>query len=198
MSENNIFKKLDDFVLVHYTSKYGYEEILKTMELRSVAYMGKDSEEHYCNPKKIYTTLYKKSRIKELINLPIYKFSPVFYFDPRMILDYRDKVNFPVGQGFGADDHPYKRFPQEPIEKFKDLWPKNDEEELALNLHNWWNMFEEWLFKEDAMDFPQNELLFETDFIPLTNYLLKVEPGRIKNKKTHRFNKIPAIIFKGY
>ena len=177
------------------------------MELRSVAYMTKldgdelDLKDCSCNPYKIYTSLYKKSRIKELINLPMYKNAPVFYFDVRMILNYRDKVNFPVGQGFGADDHPYKRFLQESTddyEEFKDLWPKNDEEELALNLHNWWNMFEEWLVKEDAMEFPQNELLFETDFIPLTDYLLKVEPGRIYNKKTHRFNKIPAIIFKGY
>lgn len=135
------YKNLDDFVLFHYTYG-GYKGIMETKELRSSWYLsGYETDWGISgggNPKKIYTTLYKKDKVKDLIKN--WQGFNIFIFDPRMILPYRDKVNFPVGEGFGADGNPYKRFPKTPLKGFEDLWPKNDEEELALNLNHYWEM----------------------------------------------------------
>jgi hypothetical protein len=41
MSESDTFKNLDDFVLLHYASRYNWKNILETGELRSSYYSGK-------------------------------------------------------------------------------------------------------------------------------------------------------------
>lgn len=188
------YKKLDDFVLFHYTYYSGYKGIMKTMELRSSYYMtdgGEESISGVGNPKKIYTMLYKKDKLKDLFKYFIG--SAFFIFDPRMLLDYRDKVNFPFEEGFGGDSHPYKRFPKKPIKGFEGLWPENDDEELALNLHHFYNMSMEHYNRPRDNEITDkgpltNELVIETDFIPIEKYLLEVHPPAKYKLKPIYFN----------
>lgn len=120
-----------------------------------------------------------------------------------MLLDYRDKVNFPFEEGFGGDSHPYKRFPKKPIKGFEGLWPENDEEELALNLHHFYNMSVEHYNRQEDLSYYDdkgkkigeidkgpltNELVIETDFIPIEKYLLEVHPPAKYKLKPIYFN----------
>ena len=206
MSESDTFKNLDDFVLLHYASGYNWKNILETGELRSSYYSGKLRGEEYDfrqsilakewglenggNPIYVYVLLWKKSKLDKLPFMYRWEY-PVFYFDPRMILNYRDKVSFWPSANFGLNGIPYKRFPKTPLKGFKDLWPKNDEEELALNLHNFWSMVEK------KKGFGDNELLFEVDFVSIQNYILKVEPNVIEyNPDTKKWTKPSTIIFR--
>jgi hypothetical protein len=190
------YKKLDDFILVHRTNEKGYNGILRTGELRSSDYMAKKigMEAEYGwgdggDPKYIYFTLYKKSCLDELIDNPIYKNYSVFYFDPKMLLNYKDNISFPVNK----NNNQYKRFLGESDEGFKDLWPHNETEELALNLHHYWSLFQEWwyssLSKDDSFNqgIPTNELMIKTDFIPIKDYMIKFDPGLKWDANTKRW-----------
>ena len=194
---SDAFKNLDDFVLLHYASRYNWKNILETGELRSSYYSGKLRGEEYDlshmtdewgienggNPIYVYTLLWKKSKLDKLpfMYRSVY---PVFYFDPRMILAYRDKVGFWPSANFGLNNIPYKRFPKTPLKEFEDLWPKNDEEELALNLHNFWSMVE----KKNIGD---NELLFEVDFVSINDYIIKIDSNPIEhNPDVKKWDKI--------
>ena len=195
MSESDAFKNLDDFVLLHYASRYNWKNILETGELRSSYYSGKLRGEEYelnrewglengGNPIYVYVLLWKKSKLDKLPFIYRWEY-PVFYFDPRMILNYRDKVSFWPEANFGLNGIPYKRFPKTSLKGFEDLWPKNDEEELALNLHNFWSMVEK------KKCFGDNELLFEVDFISINDYILKVESNPIEhNPDAKKWNNI--------
>ena len=197
------YKKLDDFVLVHRTSEQGYKGILRTGEIRSSDYIAKkigmETEWGWGDggdPKYIYFVLYKKSKINELINNPIYKSQTIFYFDPKMLLDYRDNIFFPTKEKTKIENNPYKRFTGAVQKEFENIWPKNEEEELALNLHNYWSLFQEWwhnsLAKEDGFNegIPTNELIVKTDFIPIKDYLIKVDPGLKWDANTKRWIRI--------
>lgn len=181
------YKSLDDFVLVHRTNERGYRGILNTGKLYSSEYMSKlNGMEAECgwreggDPRYIYFVLYKKSKIKRLVNNPIYKSDSVFYFDPKMILNYRDAIYFPLGINSDSNDNPYKCFSEVVNKEYEDMWPNSREEELALNLHNYWSLFEEW---SDTLDdkFSEgiltNDFLVKVDYIPIENYIIKVEPG---------------------
>lgn len=197
------YKKLDDFVLVHRTTEQGYKGILRTGEIRSSDYIAKkigmETEWGWGeggDPKYIYFVLYKKSKLKELINNPIYKSQTIFYFDPKMLLNYKENIFFPLGDGNCNHDNQYKSFTGAPEKEFENLWPKNEEEELALNLHNYWSLFQEWwhnsLAKEDGFNegIPTNELIVKTDFIPIKDYLIKVDPGLKWDANTKRWIRI--------
>jgi hypothetical protein len=117
-----------------------------------------------------------------------------------MILNYKDSIFFPINK----NDNQYKRFLKEPndeFETFKDLWPRNETEELSLNLHHYWSLFQEWwytsLAKDDSFNqgIPTNELMVKTDFIPIKDYMIKVDPGLKWNVKSKQWMRLGKELF---
>jgi len=168
------FKKLDDFVLCHQTNIYTYKKILEQGELKSTSYLsgGKEKKGQNMggNPKKIYFTLVKESKLREFEKNPIRQYDVKFYIDPRILLPYKDKIEFSPSWNYGKKGRKYHSFTKgkKPLKGFEDLFPKNEEEELALNLNYFYSLYEEDVIGQKS---GQNEITIKTDVVHINDYL---------------------------
>ena len=177
MSESDSFKKLDDFVLCHQTNIYTYKKILEQGELKSTSYQSEgEAKEGYNmggNPNKIYFTLVKESKLKEFEKNPNHQYDVKFYIDPRILLPYKDKIEFSPSWNYGKKGRKYHSFNKnkKPPKGFEDLFPENEEEELALNLNYFYSLYEEDVIGQKS---GQNEITIKTDVVHINDYLIDV------------------------
>lgn len=171
------FKNLDDFGLCHQTNIFTYKKILEQGELKSTSYLteGKSKEGGNMggNPNKIYFTLIKLSKLKTFEKNPLRMYDVKFYLDPRILLKYKDKIEFSPSWNYGKKGIKYHSFEKdkEPLKGFEDLYPENEEEELALNLNYFYSLFEEDIVGQKS---GQNEITIEADVVPINDYLIDV------------------------
>lgn len=118
-----------------------------------------------------------------------------------MLLKYKDNIEFTATWAYGDKGYPYKYFPQNPYKEFKDMWPENEEEELALNLNYFWDIFLKEIkgpkFDNEGWKLwvYQNELTVKTNFIPFKDYIIKLQPGKHWDSKNRKWVNQKAIYY---
>ena len=137
------------------------------------------------NPNKIYFTLIKVDKLKVFEKNPMRLYDVKFYIDPRILLKYKNNIEFSPSWNYGKKGVKYKIFkkgkkPLKEFEEFPELQPVNEEEELALNLIYFHLLFED----TKSYHLYQNEITIKADIVPINDYLIDVS---IPSKQTFDF-----------